>query len=164
MADFWNIIVQSNTFNFAILVILLAIVFAKIDLPGIIEKIKNEVASSIENAKKERLNAEEELKSAEEKAGKTDSEVKLQLQNAENNAKNLADNILKNTDENIKRIEDNIKKVILAEERNLSTKLTQETLNKAVDLAKQNILSKLDADMHQKLLDDSINEIDKVNL
>ena len=164
MADFWNIIVQSNTFNFAILVILLAIVFAKIDLPGIIEKIKNEVASSIENAKKERLNAEEELKSAEEKAGKTDSEVKLQLQNAENNAKNLADNILKNTDENIKRIVDNIKKVILAEERNLSTKLTQETLNKAVDLAKQNILSKLDADMHQKLLDDSINEIDKVNL
>ena len=42
MAEFWNLLVQSNTFNFAILVIIIAVVFAKIDLPGIIEKIKKD--------------------------------------------------------------------------------------------------------------------------
>lgn len=166
MAEFWNLIVQSNTFNFAILVIIIAVVFAKIDLPGIIEKIKNDVARAIENAKQEKENAEKDLKTAQKTAANTDNEVAEQLKTAENNAQNLSQGIMKNTELQIKNIKSNILKVINAEEKSLSAKLTQDTVNNSIELAKQNIINKLNEnpDLHNKFIDDSINEIDRVQL
>ncbi len=166
MAEFWNLIVQSNTFNFAILVIIIAVVFAKIDLPGIIEKIKNDVARAIENAKQEKENAEKDLKTAQKTAANTDNEVAQQLKTAENNAQNLSQGIMKNTELQIENIKSNILKVINAEEKSLSAKLTQDTVNNSIELAKQNIINKLNEnpDLHNKFIDDSINEIDRVQL
>ncbi len=166
MAEFWNLIVQSNTFNFAILVIIIAVVFAKIDLPGIIEKIKNDVARAIENAKQEKENAEKDLKTAQKTAANTDNEVAEQLKTAENNAQNLSQGIIKNTELQIENIKSNILKVINAEEKSLSAKLTQDTVNNSIELAKQNIINKLNEnpDLHNKFIDDSINEIDRVQL
>lgn len=166
MAEFWNLIVQSNTFNFAILVIIIAVVFAKIDLPGIIEKIKNDVARAIENAKQEKENAEKDLKTAQKTAANTDNEVAQQLKTAENNAQNLSQGIMKNTELQIENIKSNILKVINAEEKSLSAKLTQDTVNNSIELAKQNIINKLNENpgLHNKFIDDSINEIDRVQL
>lgn len=166
MAEFWNLIVQSNTFNFAILIIIIAVVFAKIDLPGIIEKIKNDVARAIENAKQEKENAEKDLKTAQKTAANTDNEVAEQLKTAENNAQNLSQGIMKNTELQIENIKSNILKVINAEEKSLSAKLTQDTVNNSIELAKQNIINKLNEnpDLHNKFIDDSINEIDRVQL
>lgn len=166
MAEFWNLIVQSNTFNFAILVIIIAVVFAKIDLPGIIEKIKNDVARAIENAKQEKENAEKDLKTAQKTAANTDNEVAEQLKTAENNAQNLSQGIMKNTELQIENIKSNILKVINAEEKSLSAKLTQDTVNNSIELAKQNIINKLNENpgLHNKFIDDSINEIDRVQL
>ena len=166
MAEFWNLIVQSNTFNFAILVIIIAVVFAKIDLLGIIEKIKNDVARAIENAKQEKENAEKDLKTAQKTAANTDNEVAEQLKTAENNAQNLSQGIMKNTELQIENIKSNILKVINAEEKSLSAKLTQDTVNNSIELAKQNIINKLNEnpDLHNKFIDDSINEIDRVQL
>ncbi len=166
MAEFWNLIVQSNTFNFAILVIIIAVVFAKIDLPGIIEKIKNDVARAIENAKQEKENAEKDLKTAQKTAANTDNEVAEQLKTAKNNAQNLSQGIMKNTELQIENIKSNILKVINAEEKSLSAKLTQDTVNNSIELAKQNIINKLNEnpDLHNKFIDDSINEIDRVQL
>ena len=166
MTDFWNLIVESNTFNFAILVIILAVVFVKIDLPGIIEKIKNDVAKAIENAKKEKENAEIELKSAQKTAANTDNEVAQQLKTAEDNAQNLAQGIMKNTETQMENIKSNILRVITAEEKNLSSKLTQEAVDNSIELAKQNIINKLNENksLHEKFIDDSINEIGRVQL
>ena len=166
MTDFWNLIVESNTFNFAILVIILAVVFVKIDLPGIIEKIKNDVARAIENAKKEKENAEIELKSAQKTAANTDNEVAQQLKTAEDNAQNLAQGIMKNTETQMENIKSNILRVITAEEKNLSSKLTQEAVDNSIELAKQNIINKLNENksLHEKFIDDSINEIGRVQL
>lgn len=166
MADFWNLIVESNTFNFAILVIILAVVFAKIDLPGIIEKIKNDVARAIENAKQEKENAEIELKTARKTAANTDNEVAEQLKNAENNAQNLSKGIMKNTEIQVENIKANVLRVISAEEKNLSSKLTQQAVNSSIERARQNIIDKLNENqsLHEKFIDDSINEIDKVQL
>lgn len=166
MTDFWNLIVESNTFNFAILVIILAVVFVKIDLPGIIEKIKNDVAKAIENAKKEKENAEIELKSAQKTAANTDNEVAQQLKTAEDNAQNLAQGIMKNTEAQMENIKSNILRVITAEEKNLSSKLTQKAVDNSIELAKQNIINKLNENksLHEKFIDDSINEIGRVQL
>lgn len=164
MSDFWNLIVQSNTFNFAILVVIIAIVFAKINLPEIIENIRSEVSRAIENAKLEKQNAEKELKSAKNAVKNTDTEVQQKLDGAKQNVNNLTNEIMKNTQEQIKHIEKNVERVISAEEKKLSTKLMQETIQQSIELAKQNIINRLDKDLHEKFIDDSINELDRVKL
>ena len=73
---------------------------------------------------------------------------------------------MKNTELQIENIKSNILKVINAEEKSLSAKLTQDTVNNSIELAKQNIINKLNEnpDLHNKFIDDSINEIDRVQL
>ena len=63
MTNFWNIIVQSNTFNFAILLIMIAIVLVKLDIISIIEKIRQSVISKIENANFAKEDAQKQLNS-----------------------------------------------------------------------------------------------------
>lgn len=164
MADLWNTIVQSNTFNFAILVIIIAAVFIKIDISGIIEKIKNDAAFAIENAKSEKENAQKELITAQKTAANTDNEVKERLENAEINARNLTGQILKTTEEQLKHIEENVQRVLSAEEKNLSLKLTQGAVVDSMGLAKQNIEARLNQELHEKFIDASLNELDKVKL
>lgn len=164
MAEFWNLIVQSNTFNFAILVIIIAVVFVKIDLPKIIEKIRNDAAFAIENAELEKKNAARELKTAKKNVKNTDSEVEEKLKNAEKSAGLLSDEIKKNTDIQLRQIKNNVLRVVQAEEKKLSTKLTQETISNSVKLAKEKILAKLaeDTHLHKKFIEDSIGELDKL--
>ena len=75
MTDFWSLIVQSNTFNFAILAIIIAVVCVKIDLPNVIEKIKEDIALAIENANYEKQSAEKELRKAKKLVKNTDQEI-----------------------------------------------------------------------------------------
>ena len=140
MADFWNLIVQSNTFNFAILAIIIAVIFVKIDLPNIIEKIRKDVASDIENADLEKHNAQNELKKAKKVAKTTDLEVEAKLKVAKESAALLTNQINQNTDEQVKQIYENIKRVVTTEEKKISAKLSIETIDEAIALAKQNII------------------------
>lgn len=166
MTDFWNIIVQSNTFNFAILVVILAVIFVKIDLPGIIEKIRINVSSAIENAQKEKNDAHKELNSARKTVKNTDLEVDEKLKGAKLNAKTLSDEILSHAQQQIKHIEENVNKVIEAEEKKLSGQLLQGVVQSSVELAEKNIIDILKAnpELHEKFLEDSISEISKVKL
>ena len=166
MTEFWNLIVESNTFNFAILVIILAIVFTKIDLAGIIEKIKNDISTAIENAQQEKETAAKELQSAQKTAANTDNEIAEQLKNAQENAKNLTRGIIKNTETQVENIKTNVMRSIMAEEKKLSNELTRQTLQSSIEQAKQNIIQKLNenSSLHEKFIEDSINEIDGVEL
>ncbi len=162
MADFWNTIVQSNTFNFAILVIILAVIFAKINLPEIIEKIRSEISGAIENAQTEKETADKKLKNAKKVLKNLDNEIKEKIDGAKLNAKTQSDKIIQDSDLQVKRIETGIKKTINAIEKKISTQLTEETAKKSLELAKKHILAQLDDNLHQKFIDESIEELDKI--
>ena len=46
LANFWNIIVKSNTFNFAVLLLIFAILFKKLNVSALVEKIKQDIINS----------------------------------------------------------------------------------------------------------------------
>ena len=117
MADFWNLIVQSNTFNFAILAIIIAIVCAKINMPKVIEDIRNEIASAIEKAIEEKKGAEKELKKTIKIVKNTDLEIQEKIANANQNAKLLSDEINKNSKITVQQIKDSVERIIKAEEK-----------------------------------------------
>ncbi len=159
MTNFWDIIVETNTFNFAILAIIIAVVLTKINIPELTEKIRKEIAKQIENARLEKQNAQDELKSAKRITKNTDTEVNEKLQGAKNNAKLLSDEIKKNTEEQIQNINANIERVISSEEKKMSAKLKSDTMKNAIELARQDITSKLDTKLHEKLIEQSIKEL-----
>ena len=50
----WDIIVKSNTFNFAILLLMLAIVLNKLDIKNKLEALKKEITNKIEQAQQQK--------------------------------------------------------------------------------------------------------------
>ena len=159
MTNFWNIIVETNTFNFAILAIIIAVVLTKINIPELTEKIRKEIAKQIENAQLDKQNAQKEFKSAKRITKNTDNEVSEKLQGAKNNAKLLSDEIKKNTKEQVQSINANIERVISSEEKKMSAKLKSEAMKNAIELARQDITNKLDIELHEKLIEQSIKEL-----
>ena len=164
LVNFWNIIVDSNTFNFAILLLLFAILYKKLNVSGGIEKIKQDIINSINNAKEEKAKAENKLSQAQKSVENIDNDIAKQLEEASKRADGIASQILNNTNAKVQLIEKNIKRVISAEEKTLSAQITKKTLNTSIEIARKHIISVLENnhDLHNKFIDESIQNIDRI--
>ena len=164
LANFWNIIVKSNTFNFAVLLLIFAILFKKLNVSALVEKIKQDIINTINNAKAERENAKNKLYDAQKSIEHIEEEIKQRLDEASLRGEGIAKQIAANADEQVKLIEKNISRVINAEEKTLSAKITEKTLKASIELAKQHIKNTLvnNPDLHNKFIDESIDNIDRV--
>lgn len=164
LANFWNIIVKSNTFNFAVLLLIFAILFKKLNVSALVEKIKQDIINTINNAKAERENAKNKLYDAQKSIEHIEEEIKQRLDEASLRGEGIAKQIAANADEQVKLIEKNISRVINAEEKTLSAKITEKTLKASIELAKQHINNTLvnNPELHNKFIDESIDNIDRV--
>ena len=164
LANFWTIIVESNTFNFAILLLLFVILYKKLNVSGGIEKIKQDIINSINNAKEEKAKAENKLSQAQKSVENIDNDIAKQLEEASKRADGIASQILNNTNAKVQLIEKNIKRVISAEEKTLSAQITKKTLNTSIEIARKHIISVLENnhDLHNKFIDESIQNIDRI--
>ena len=164
LANFWNIIVKSNTFNFAVLLLIFAILFKKLNVSALVEKIKQDIINTINNAKAERENVKNKLYDAQKSIEHIEEEIKQRLDEASLRGEGIAKQIAANADEQVKLIEKNISRVINAEEKTLSAKITEKTLKASIELAKQHIKNTLvnNPELHNKFIDESIDNIDRV--
>ena len=154
----WRLIVESNTFNFAILLIIFAVLAEKLHISDAIEKMKQEIVTTIENAKQERENAKSELLSAEKSIENIEDEIKSRLQDASKRAEDISSKIMANTEEQIRSIENNIQKAIETEEKTISADAINQTLQKSVQLAEKHIKKQLkeNPELHNKFIEESI--------
>lgn len=161
MLEFWEMIVKTNTFNFAILLLIFAIIFVKLNIPKIIENIKNDIINTVDNAQSEKLTSLNELDQTKNLVKNTDNEVAQQLNRAKISAKTLENDIKSNTSQQITNIEKNIERVIKSEEQKTHNELTEKTINSAIELAKLKIKSSLKEDetLHNRLLDNCLDEL-----
>ena len=164
LANFWNLIVESNTFNFIVLLLIFAVLFKKLNVSGAVEKIKQDIINAIDNAKAERENAKNKLMEAQKSIEQIEEDIKQRLEEASSKGDGIAKQILANTEEQVKLIENNIARVINAEEKTLSAQMTKKTLNASIELAKQHIKNILEnnEELHNKFIDESIENIDRV--
>ena len=166
VTDFWNLILESNTFNFIILFVLLVVIMQKLKVSDAIEKLKNDVINAIEDSKQAKENAEKHYSEAKSSIEHIDEEISKRLTLAENQAENVRDSIAETTSRKVKQIEDNVKKVVNAEEKTLIALLTGNTAKASVDVARKYVKSRLkdEPDLHNKYIEESINELDKVEI
>ena len=164
--DIWNFIVHSNTFNFIVMVFLLAWIVKKVNVKNALEVMKNNIIDSIEKSKQEKESANKILGEAKDAVKNLDNEIKDRINQAENHAKTLAERILTETGEKVKQIEANVERVVEAEEKTISSQLTTKTVKASVELAKKHITNLLASNpqLHDKFINESIEEIDRIKI
>lgn len=159
--NFWNAIVQSNTFNFAVLLLLFAVLYKKLNIAHTIDSLKQNIIKRIEDAKQERQNAKLNLTNATKSVENLENEINEHLKEVAIKADNLSEQIVKNAQTQIELIEKNAKNVILGEEKTLLTKINSEVLKASIDCAKEKIVKTLakNPKLHDKFIEESIGEL-----
>lgn len=155
---FWQTIVQSNTFNFAVLLLIFAVLANKLNLSDKIESLRTAIANTVNNAKAEQTSADKRLKDAKKSVKNLSEELNKRHNDALTKAQTLTDKILQNTDEQIKMLDKNFRRSVEAQEKTVSAKLSDETFQSAIELAKQKVIKMLEEnpELHNKFIDESI--------
>lgn len=166
IANFWNLILESNTFNFIVLLVLLVAVMQKLHVAEAVEKLKSDIVYAIETSRLAKENAQKNYKDAKHKIEHIEEEISEKLSLASTQADNVAGSILETTERKLKQIENNVKKVIEAEEKTLVTSMTEQTANASVELARNYVISRLhrEPELHNKYIEESIEELGKVKI
>lgn len=159
--SFWNAIVQSNTFNFAVLLLIFGVIYKKLDIPSVVEKIKQSIVDSIETAKVEKEKARQKLELANDAVQNLEKEINTRMDDASKRADDMSAQILQNANSKILLIEKNIEKTIHAEEKMLSADMMSKVMDRAVDLAREKVISALNdnPELHNKYIEESIGEL-----
>lgn len=164
--NFWELIVESNTFNFIVLLVILVIVMQKLKVSEAAAKLKDNIVNAIENAKNAKEKAKTYYDDAKSKIEHIEDEVSERLALATRQAENVADSISENTSRKVTQIEHNVEKVVEAEKKTLITELTDKTTKSSIILAEKYIKLRLDnePELQDKYIEEGIEELDKVNI
>lgn len=166
MSEFWNLILESNTFNFVILLLIIWIIAVKADLPDKIEKLKFNVAAAIEHAKLERKQAERSLSVAKKELKEANIEAQNKIDTANINAKGFYDDIIANASAQISNLNDMAVRIAKSQESKASSALLSDTVLSAFMKAEKDVVNILesDFDMQIKLIEESIKSLEEMNL
>ena len=166
MAEFWTLIVKSNTFNFIIMLIIFAIIWQKLNISEKLEDMRAKIASFIENSKHEKENAENQLSATKKDVENIKEEISKTLEQAKVSAQNVFEEINKMTHNAVEKIEANIDKIIDNETRKINSKLTNDTAQNAINLAKEKLQKMFDEspNLHEQYIEQSIEAIDRIKI
>lgn len=165
IAHIWQVVVESNTFNFLVFVLLFSLIFKKINVKGVIESIQQKIVEAVEAARAARESAHEELKTVNKSVENLENEIKIIIEDAEKSAALIGEKILEDAKKQVNSIEQNTLKVINAEGRMIISKLTHSASKASVEVAKthmKNILEQNPA-LHVKYINESIDSLDRLN-
>lgn len=155
-------LLATNIINFIIVIATLALIFKKAHLGDLIQKMADDIKNDIE---KSATSASEALKEYKEVKKSTKDTSKLQEQmmiNAKNSANNLKEKIIQETKSQQEEIKANIERILLSQGEKAKKITTSEIYTACVNLAQEIVIQKLDKKTHKKLINSSIDEIDKI--
>src|SRR5574344_552335 len=164
IAKIWNLIVESNVFNFIFFIVFFVWVFKKVNISAMITNLQQKIVNVIDLAKKEKEQSVVALNSAEDSVKNLENDLKVILDEAEKSAEVMSEKISAETEKQIENIELNSKKVIEAEEKFLTSSLIKIASKNSVENAKNKILNQLvqSPELHEKYINESIDELDRL--
>jgi len=165
ISHIWNTIVHSNTFNFVIFVLILAWVFKKINIVAIISSLQEKIVKILEEAKIKKEEAKNRLAQTEKAVKNLPEELKSLIIDATKSAEGIEKKLLEDAQKQVESIKTNAQKVIEAEEKMLTSKLTQKASKASVEIARSNINKSLELNpaLHEKYINESIDSLDRLN-
>ena len=162
----WNVILESNTFNFIVLAIIIIYLMKKLRAGAALENLKNAIIKRIDDSKAEKEKALSELKNAEKAVENLDNEIKERYNLAEQNADGVIKQTVMNAENQVSHILQNAENAIENEEKQISAQILKSTAEKALSTAKDIIAARLkeNPELHEKYINEAIEDIDRVKL
>ena len=156
MMELLKKLAESNTINFIIMLGILAVIVIKMNLKASIIK-KSDEAKSESVTKLEKSKAEIE-------------KLPTDIENLKKEAKVKADvfkkQIENSSSDEISNIKNSVSRVMSIEEKKISNDLQKKTIEESILMAEKNIKRMLseNSDLHRQFIQESLDELDKVNL
>lgn len=166
MMELLKKLAESNTINFIIMLGILAVIVIKMNLKASMDTSISNVAGIIEksdDAKSESITKLEKSKAEIEK-------LPTDIENLKKEAKVKADvfkkQIENSSSEEISNIKNSVSRVMSIEEKKISNDLQKKTIEESILMAEKNIKRMLseNSDLHRQFIQESLDELDKVNL
>lgn len=159
-------IARTNLFNFIIFLAIILFIAKKCDLSGKVEVMRADVENTIEESKTAKIESETHLHSVEESIANIESEIESIIKTSEENTKKIGSKIIDEAENTVKTIRENLEKSVENNRNLLKNELIRKASDASIEVAKSHIINELNnnPDLHNKLIDESIDAINKVNL
>lgn len=164
--SFLKYLATSNAINFIIMLVILGVIIVKMNLKSTLSDAVAGVENSIKNSDNEKEKSENVLQTSKNEFDRLPEVIKNLENEAELKVRVFKDKIEENTQKNIQDIQKNVERSLLIEEEKISNLMTGRTIATSVAMAQDNIrnLLKGNPDLHLKFIDESLDELDKVEL
>ena len=159
-------LVQSNTVNFIIMVILLYVILKKVHIGAAFEKMVEAIRNNIEKSEQTKSKSLETLETSQAKMAKLPEDIALLEKTSSDKIKAFEDKINSNTQKTIADLNGSVKRIMEIEEKKISNLVTKKTSKESVDLAKNKLIDllKKEPELHNQFIQQSLDELDKVKI
>lgn len=166
MSAVLDYILKTNLFNFIIFAGIIGYLVIKLDVRGSLNKAKDDVAETIEASEAAKILSEEHLSEIEESVSHLSDEIDEIISRSIDNAKLVGEQINADAQKGVVNIKDNSKKLVENKTALLKNDIMKRASLASVEVAKDFIISELNSnqDLHNKLIDESIEQINGVEL
>lgn len=162
---FLDYIARTNLFNFIIFAGIIAYLFIKLDVIGGLKKGADSVEEKIEDSKTAKTESEIKLQTIEDKVSHLSEEIDEIIKQSESNAELVGGQILADANKTAENIHNNTLKLVENNTALLKNDIIRCASLASIEVAKAQIISELEnnSDLHNKLIDESIEAINEVN-
>ena len=159
-------IARTNLFNFIIFASIIAYLFIKLDVIGGLNKGTEGVAEKIDDSETAKDESEVKLKTIEDKIANLEEEVDNIIKQSETNAEKVGEQIITDANKSADNIQTNTLKLIENKTGIVKNDIMRRASLASVEVAKGHIINELNnnSDLHNKLIDESIESINGVEL
>ncbi len=159
--NFWTFIVETNTFNFLIMLAIIAVICKLSNVSSLLEKLKSDIVEKLDNAQSEKESSLKRLSEAKQSVQNLDQELENRRKSAEEKAKAVEVKISNDINKQIEYVNNNVLSVIKSEEKKIESRAIEDTLKSSAKLAEEKIKSALKSDpnLHNIFIEESIKAI-----
>lgn len=160
----WTKILESNLFNFVLMLVLLNWIINKTNMSDKLEAGRKSIEDKINNSKLAKENALKELFELQEKSKDVAKEAHEILAKSNSNAVMVGEKIIEDAKKQACEYGKNLDKIVESNKKAVKNKLTEETAKTAVKIAQDYIEEKLENDrsLHIKFINESIDALNGV--
>lgn len=162
----WSNILESNAFNFTVMVIFFAILVKYLKLPESIEADRTNIQRNIELSDEEKRTAQSKFHSVEKSLESLPSELDKIIKNADVTAKAFEKQSREEIQKLVVSIKENAQKQVSTEEKQAQSALMKNIGKSSVEIAQKQVKRAFDQnnELHRKVISDFINDIDKLQV
>ena len=164
--DFIDYIARTNLFNFVIFAGIIIYLVVKLRVGSKIEDAKVSVDETIMASESAKVESEKKLEDIQDSMAHLEEDIDAIIEESEDRAKLVGANILEDAAKGVQTVKENAQKALENSKSILRNDLIRRASLASIEVAKARIIEELghNADLHQKLIDESIEKLEGVEL